>query len=457
LREDAKAVACEMEHSVTETAEASHRPAILVATPSGGVGKTTTAAVLCGMGAAGRAICVDRTTREGASRLAQLIKPGEVEDIPVSPKIDRAESAQDIQKFWIPFDILRSLIRDGDCVIDFGANVIQFFCDWASEYADTPQPLGGEGPGIVLVIPTTANARALRDVRETCDLFGQARIQVQSIVVVFNELMGSVEAIGGPDLAWIRGMQEEGYLQIVRMPRVSGFAMTTVETGKASFMALPFVSAARFAQFASLDEMRAAHSVLQFSYFAAATVDSLIDAGIEEGPSIFNWTRLGLVQALERTQQQYTRFATMRQTDILEKVRGAMGDRTGVGLSEVLARISAFERTMLIELFPELFVRLQEEFIDAAVEERLPDARAVARGFEGLRLAGERRRRRVDTEIRGGLHRADLHKAVRAAAQGFHPADPHARRIQRMEEIRGAYGDIWAIPIVLFLWAFRRL
>ena len=74
--------------------------------------------------------------------------------------------------------------------------------------------------------------------------------------------------------------------------------------------------------------------------------------------------------------------------------------------------------------------------------ERMPDARAVARGFDGLRLAGERRRRRVDTEVRGGLHRADLHRAVRAAASGMHPADPAARRIQRMEEIRGAYGDL---------------
>lgn len=84
---------------MTETADTARRPSIIVATPSGGVGKTTTAAILCGMGAAGRAICVDRTTREGASRLAQLIKPGEVEDLSISPKIDLAETVEDLQKF----------------------------------------------------------------------------------------------------------------------------------------------------------------------------------------------------------------------------------------------------------------------------------------------------------------------------------------------------------------------
>lgn len=53
---------------------------------------------------------------------------------------------------------------EGDCVVDFGANVVQFFCDWAADHGGSAHPVGSEGAGIVLVIPTTANARALRDV-----------------------------------------------------------------------------------------------------------------------------------------------------------------------------------------------------------------------------------------------------------------------------------------------------
>lgn len=440
------------------TAEEAPRPAIIVASRSGGVGKTTLAAILAAMGAGRRVVCVDRTSREGASRLAQLLKPQGVEDLAISPKIDVAELQFELPKFWIPFDVLGGVLREGDCVVDFGANVVQFFCQWAE--ADGVRKwldFNEERPAPILVIPVTANARALADAREAIEAFDEVRMPISDCIVVFNEMMGSVEAVGGPDLAWLRAHEEHGSLKIARMPRVTGFGLMNVEAGKVSFTTLPFVSPARFAHFSSVDEMRAAHSVLHFCYFATATVDALTRCGIVGGPARAGWNRDTLVDALERVQGHYAKFAAIRQTDLLEKVRTAVADRTGVGLDEVLGRMRHYDRTMLVELFPDLFTRLQEEFIDAEVANRPPDAKAVARGFEGLRLSGERRKRRVDADVRGGLRRSDLQAAVKIVTSGVSLNDPRVQRLRRMEEIRASYGDVMAIPIVLLLWMFRRL
>jgi hypothetical protein len=439
-------------------AEEAPRPAIIVASRSGGVGKTTLAAVLAAMGAGRRAVCVDRTTREGASRLAQLLRPQEVEDLAISPRIEIAEPQLDLAKYWIPFDVLAGILREGDCVVDFGANVIQFFCQWAEANGVREWLNFGETrPPPILIVPVTANTRALADAREAIEAFDEVRMPVSERLVVFNEMMGSIDAVGGPDLAWLRAHEEQGSLKIARMARASGFGLMNVESGKVSFTTLPFVSPARFAHFSSVDEMRAAHSVLHFCYFATSTVDSLTRCGIVGGPTRAGWNRDALVDALERAQTHYAKFAAIRQTDLLEKVRTAIADRTGVALDEVMARMRPYDRTMLVEIFPDLFARLQEEFIDADLAHRPPDAKAVARGFEGLRLSGERRKRRVDADVRGGLRRSDLQAAVKIVTSGVSLKDPRVQRLRRMEEIRASYGDFLAIPIVLALWIFRKL
>jgi hypothetical protein len=228
-----------------------------------------------------------------------------------------------------------------------------------------------------------------------------------------------------------------------------------IERGKVSFAQLPFLSPARFAQIAGLDDMRAAHSVLHYCYFVTATVDSLTHAGMEEGPSAAHWSHDSLIDALDRAQRYYAKTAAIRQTDILEKIRSAIGERSGVALDQVLGRLKTFDRTLLVEIFPELLMRLQGEFLDAGVDERPPDIVALARGFEGLKLAGERRR--AGKVGRAKLNPRDLDAAIRLARRGAPVNDARVRRMRRVDEIRAAYGDFIGLFVVAGLRLAGRL
>ena len=172
----------------TETSR--FRGSILVATRTGGMGKTIITQIIeLKAQLAGyelRPVSLDAANMTSTSKLKKIIP--ETLDVCFAPSM--AEMAANPAAAFQHFDELAALLAQGGCVFDFGANLAPQFFGWVA-ICDLKNTLG-DMPAVTLVVPTTAQPQAIGDAVEVIQLAKTHAqyLPVRKIIVVLNENEG---------------------------------------------------------------------------------------------------------------------------------------------------------------------------------------------------------------------------------------------------------------------------
>jgi hypothetical protein len=259
---------------------------ILVASRSGGVGKTLLIQAL-------RAVLA---APDGAPswRVASVGVPGADE------KSGLARIMADCQDFWSPSlldgvsanqwpvhefcDRVMDAIAEGGLLIDFSADVMTLFAEWLPWMENGVTKLGGCPPSVLLV-PTVGSPQAINEAVATVREFRLAPtiLPLARVVVVVNELRGAIEKPLSADHAWLLAEAQARRLALMRMPRCDSALLPACETAGVGLVAALRMSDGELAaRFGLVDARRRRAAQVGLADWLAALGVELIGAGVVE-------------------------------------------------------------------------------------------------------------------------------------------------------------------------------
>ena len=218
-------------------AEAAPRRAIIVATRTGGQGKSLIAHLLAAelrrLDPDYRVLCADSLEviergKPGVSKLGRAVL-GTIEIGPGPSAAELQANPQLASEYW---DTIASLMVDctgAGLLIDVGANVIDAILEWAA-LADLAAVLDG-AVAVDLVVPVVATAKSIADARDVIQRARQSGgFPLQTVTLVENCWLGPFGGLAqDTDYRALHRLVREAQGQVVVMPRCGSEILNMVE------------------------------------------------------------------------------------------------------------------------------------------------------------------------------------------------------------------------------------
>ncbi len=257
-------------------------PTILVGNRTGGQGKTLVSQLLhYGHMLAGhemQLVAADSSdAQDSRSKLGRILE-GEVEELGIGAKMD--EIRNDPRKAVAYWDRIGKHLKEGNAVIDLGANILPLVFDWAKQRRAGRLLKQSQ---ISLVVPITAQRQSVMDgmqmIQEALDRDSQ--IPITDTFVIFNACHGSFADLQTKSemISLLRMVQDSKVIRI-DLAKCNTEIWEAMEADFTSLSTMAQMSHDAIAERFGLDLFAASGAQVDFTEWLEATLTAFRQAGL---------------------------------------------------------------------------------------------------------------------------------------------------------------------------------